>query len=261
MMDKNLEKLEQLLKVIEEGVTKEEFVKAFESLVSYVLKIEKRNNSEIESLKDDYKKVIGMIRGNVDATISELKGKVDTVFVGERLNEMQKSINEKLSSVDERMSTVRNGKDADEERVKFEVLRNIRIPKDGSPDTPSDIRNKLETLEGDNRLDKSAIRGIEDIEKVLDAMKDGSGKTFVVGGKSRNSVHLYDLSSQLNGVSKTFTLPSNFGVIGVWCSSMPNAFRPTIDYTEGNKTITFTDEINASTTLATGQTLILQYIK
>ena len=260
-MDKNLEKLEQLLKVIEEGVTKEEFVKAFESLVSYVLKIEKRNNLEIESLKTNFSDTIEKIRGIVDATISELKGRVNNIFVGERLDEMHKSIKDKLSSVDERMSTVRDGKDADENRIMEGVMKKIRVPKDGSPDTPADIRNKLETLEGDNRLDKSAIRGIEDIEKVLDAMKDGSGKTFVIGGKGRNSVHLYDLSSQLNGVLKTFTLPSNFGVIGVWCSSMPNAFRPTIDYTEGNKTITFTDEINASTTLAAGQTLILQYVR
>ena len=258
-MDKNLEKLEQLLKVIEEGVTKEEFVKAFESLVSYVLKIEKRNNLEIESLKTNFSDTIEKIQGIVDATISELKGRVNNIFVGERLDEMHKSIKDKLSSVDERMSTVRDGKDADENRVMEGVMKKIRVPKDGSPDTPLDIRNKLETLTGDNRLDKSAIRGIEEIERVLKAPTDG--KTFVIGGRGRNSVHLYDLSSQLNGVLKTFTLPSNFGVIGVWCSSMPNAFRPTIDYTEGNKTITFTDEINASTTLAAGQTLILQYVR
>jgi hypothetical protein len=260
-MDKNLEKLEKLLRVIEEGVTKEEFTKAFESLVSYVIKIEKRNNEEIEYLKEGYKSGMAEIRKNVDATISELKKMVNNVFVEDRLSEMHRSINDKLANVDEKMSMVRNGKDADETRVMRDVMKNIRLPKDGSPDTPEEIRNKLEKLYGENRLDKSAIRGLEEIENAIIDMKNVGGKTFMVGGKARNSIHIHDLSSQLNGVDKTFDLPSNFGIVGVWCSSMPNAFRPTIDYTEGNKTITFTDEINAATTLATGQTLILQYIK
>lgn len=37
--------------------------------------------------------------------------------------------------------------------------------KEGSPDTPAQVRDKLETLEGDGRLDKSAIKGLEEIEK------------------------------------------------------------------------------------------------
>ena len=36
-----------------------------------------------------------------------------------------------------------------------------RDGKDGSPDTPEDIRSKLESLTGDDRLDKQAIRGLE----------------------------------------------------------------------------------------------------
>lgn len=36
--------------------------------------------------------------------------------------------------------------------------------KDGSPDMAEDIRNKLELLEGDERLDRKAIKGLEDIE-------------------------------------------------------------------------------------------------
>jgi hypothetical protein len=36
--------------------------------------------------------------------------------------------------------------------------------KDGSPDMAEDIRNKLELLEGDDRLDKKAIRGLDTLE-------------------------------------------------------------------------------------------------
>jgi len=41
--------------------------------------------------------------------------------------------------------------------------------KDGSPDTPEQVRDKLASLTGKNRLDKSAIKGLDEIErKVLD---------------------------------------------------------------------------------------------
>lgn len=36
---------------------------------------------------------------------------------------------------------------------------------DGSPDTPEQVRDKLQSLDGENRLDKTAINGIDDIEK------------------------------------------------------------------------------------------------
>ncbi len=37
--------------------------------------------------------------------------------------------------------------------------------KDGSPDTAEQVRDKLETLKDDDRLDKSAVKGIEQIEE------------------------------------------------------------------------------------------------
>lgn len=51
--------------------------------------------------------------------------------------------------------------------------------KDGSPDTPEQVRDKLEALKGDERTDKSAIKGIEDIEKQV---KEISLRPTRVGG-------------------------------------------------------------------------------
>lgn len=60
---------------------------------------------------------------------------------------------------------------------------------DGSPDTATDIRNKLSTLKGSKRLDKSAIKGIEDLEqRISDASNiylpsgGGSGSGGTSGG-------------------------------------------------------------------------------
>ena len=63
----------------------------------------------------------------------------------------------------------RNGKDADESLIVHEVLLQIPTPKDGidgkdgSPDSPQELRDKLETLKKDDRLDKKAIKGLEDL--------------------------------------------------------------------------------------------------
>jgi len=71
------------------------------------------------------------------------------------------------------------------------ILSETPKPKDGSPDTPQEIKKKLETLIKDERLDKSAIKGLE---RALTTIGDnirsvrlsrGGGK----GGGMGNFVH------------------------------------------------------------------------
>ena len=129
-----------------------------------------------------------------------------------------------------------------------------------SSDTPKEIIIKLESVEDND--EKLSIEAIKDLRKELDDLKKknrGGGYASTAGG--RGAVKLYDLSDQLNGVLKTFNLPAFWRVIDVKSSSFPNAFRPDVDYTTDGAlmTITFTSEINAGSTLATGQTLLVEY--
>ncbi len=163
---------------------------------------------------------------------------------------------------------LKDGKDAPQ---LDEILNNIPKPKDGytplknidyfdgkdgSPDEPKQIRDKLETLEDEDRLDITAIKGIEErIKKIPETTSRpifGPGKTRVIP---------LDLSASLNGVTKTFFVGTHFGIIGVWGSSSPFPFRPTVDYTEVGRDIVFSADIDATVSLAAGQTLMLQYLK
>ena len=133
--------------------------------------------------------------------------------------------------------------------------------KDGSPDTPQQVRDKLEVLNGNERL---SIAAINNLREELDDLKKRLGRaggTVFVGGSTRGAVKLYDISSQLNGILKTFPLPTFWRVSDVSSSSFPHAFRPTVDYTTDASamTITFTSQIDAATTLATGQTVLIEY--
>lgn len=130
--------------------------------------------------------------------------------------------------------------------------------KDGSPDTADDIRNKLELLPEGEKL---KIEAIEDLRKELDELKKNASRGTGVIVQSRGQIKLYDLSDQLDGNTKTFSLPTFWRVLTVQSTSTPNAFRPTIDYTTDASamTITFTSEIDAASTLAAGQTLTVLY--
>ena len=120
-----------------------------------------------------------------------------------------------------------------------------------------EIRNSLETLKGDGRLDKSAIKGLEDIENnivKLKGMKVGGGG----GGKSRDTVRYYD-GFALDGSTKVFTIPAVWKVLAIFSSSFPFIFKATTDYTWTTSTLTFTSAVDEATTLASGQTLVMLY--
>jgi hypothetical protein len=114
--------------------------------------------------------------------------------------------------------------------------------------SPDEIRNALELLEGEERLDASAIKNLE--KYVKEYAPKSNGTNFVI---SRGAVKMFDLSDQLDGSTKTFALPAS--------SSFPHIMRPTIDYTSDGAamTLTFTDEIDASTVLNSDQTITLIY--
>ena len=117
------------------------------------------------------------------------------------------------------------------------------------------IARAMEKLAYEKKLDYDT--GLKNKPTLQKEKKTSSGARM--GRGTGNATKYYDLSSQLNGVLKTFTIPSNLRVIDVRSSSTPIAFRQTTDYTYTSTSITFTDEISASTTLATGQTLYIIY--
>ncbi len=85
----------------------------------------------------------------------------------------------------------KDGKDSKSTEVIKEVL--LRIPKvkdgingkDGSPDKPKDIRDKLESLKGENRLDISAIKGVKELKKEI---KDNESNLLWVNNNAIKSV-------------------------------------------------------------------------
>ncbi|RJQ33904.1 hypothetical protein C4568_03825 [Candidatus Parcubacteria bacterium] len=124
--------------------------------------------------------------------------------------------------------------------------------------TGEDIRDQLESLKGEERLDKSAIKGLD--EELAEIRKTKSGSSGPSGITGKDVIQKYDLSPYLDGVTKTFAIPGNWTVLDVSGTSSPYQFRRLVDYTFTNQAITFTDQVDAAGSLAEGQTVEILYV-
>ena len=128
--------------------------------------------------------------------------------------------------------------------------------KDGSPDTGEEVIGKINDDKSEKVIRKEKIEGWSEIESRARTAEANSATFLHFSG---STILAHDLSASLNGVLKTFTLPSNARVLLVITSSFPTILRPTVDYTTTASSITFTSEIDAGSTLATGQTIMILY--
>ena len=162
----------------------------------------------------------------------------------------------------------KNGKDADEIKIIMEVLRQIpktdekkivaEISKKFPELTAESIKQKLESLEGEKRLDVSAINGLITLIK-----RHGRGTTiFGGGGGGGDTVRAEDLSSQLDGSASTFTMPLAGRVLLLIGTQFPILFRPTVDFTTsitGSNQTTITLVTGQVASPQRGQTLVALY--
>ena len=193
-------------------------------------------NKALDGLTKELKETEKGLKNNLNSTEAELAKKINEVVqMVKTLPQFNpKPLEEKIKDVEDKIPT---------------------IPKEI---TPGEIRDKLEKLKGDDRLDKSAIRGLEDIIKEINdrisSIPRGSGGTGRTGG-----AYTYKLNALLDGSTKSFTIPKMREVTAVMGSSFPHTFASTDDYTVSGNVLTFTSAIDATTTLAAGQTIIVFY--
>lgn len=263
--------LEMLKVANDEAVTKEELKETFD-VIMQVIKVIKKEIDKSLSLKnakidDDISKSLTQYQSFCDNLISEridsLANKNNIFYTNsnDKFIELRSTLNKLFSDLEAMKITMPSLEEINNLKLK---LSDVEEKSEITEDAIS-IRNKLESLKEEDKLE---IEAIKDLRKELEELKNNIGKKTLSGGAGggggstgARNVSAYDLSSSLNGVLKTFSLPAFWRVIDVSSSSFPYSFRPTVDYTvdASAMTITFTSEIEASTTLNTGQTLLVIY--
>jgi hypothetical protein len=118
-----------------------------------------------------------------------------------------------------------NGKDGIDGRDGESIVGPPGAPgKDGSPDTGEQIIEKINEAEG--LIKKEKIEGLDEafdsVSRQISSIPRGGG-----GSRSKNSSKFYDLSSQTDGVTKSFLVPKSVGAV-LFGSDFPSV------YMEGN---------------------------
>ena len=261
MEDNKLEKLKKIAQIFNsESVSKKEMADLMASLIKTIKEINFGFKKDIKDTEEEFLSLMKKaFKDNVEIVDEKLNRFID-------LN--NKLTNNKIKTFDTSLIDLKDNIRQEFNLNLESVLKDIKDIRRCMPEmpemkeeTPEETREKLESLKGNNRL---KIDAIDDLREELDRLKKARKVPFLsVGGgiASRDLFQDIDISSQLDGVTKTFNIRAVWNIISVDLSSFPyGALRKGTDYTWTPTSITFTDEIDASTQLASGQTCILTVV-
>ena len=249
--EKNLEKLESLITLLQEGVSKEEFVKSFEAVIDLVLKIEKnlrdKNQEYTDLLTQLYQELgIKIIQTNTQE-FSAVKSKIEQALI-----EQQNGMN----FIYDKVRKIKEGKDGYTPRKGFDYFDGYTPIKGvdyfdglaGSPDTPVAVREKLESLNENERLDKDAIKGLNEVlQELRNQTSRRLGGRGVAFSKTAMDFHIIDgetPTGTINDINRVFTLadrPTPSGSLKLFLNGVRQREGSGNDFTLSGLTITFTN--------------------
>lgn len=240
MNPEQLQFLKAQLDTLKSFASKHDFLEFSKSLTNLILKAQTQVNERNEKLNKELMKLFDNLSANtskgnkkeIDTLIDDTTTKLNTLFKEQKdaldfIRDKVRNLKEGEDGEDGQDGT--DGKDADPKDVVPLVLKEIKMP---------EIKDYTGTL--------------DELKKEIDELKRRPvGK--MGGGKKITSVRSHNLSSQVNGVTKTFSMPMDtLKVLGVWGTQFPVTFNEGTDWTFNGRVLTLTDEVGAP---ETGQTL------
>lgn len=248
-----------------DSMTTDDFVKAFEMVIEFVQKTYTVTQDEVEKLQSMFVEAVNELKAANQEYSASTKARM-MAYCEDEMKKIMSSHEKMMQKCDDKLNDIKDGKDADEERVIEEVIARLDEREANEPEEPEETPKEVADFlnQEEEIIEQETIIGlVKRLRDLEDAIARKSTSTNIIGGATGGGrlVKVHDLTSQLDGVTKTFALPAFWRVLSVHSSSFPNIFRPTTDYTTDASamTITFTSEITADATLATGQTLLVVY--
>lgn len=162
---KKIENLHRILSVFDtERLTSKDFIGAFKQVIDHVKNTQNLTLAHLKAITKAVDDSVGTIAKGNQSQISELRDEMVS-SIREHKQALDVSHTEALSRLETTIANVKDGKDVDEAALTEKIL--AQIPPQSQPQLGEDFRNALEALQGDDRLDISAIRGVDDFEKKL----------------------------------------------------------------------------------------------
>ena len=269
MDEKQLEKLEEVLKKIEayetlggDVPTTKEVVELFEAVLKVVKELKDTLLQKVEDssseMSDKYSEAIKVVE-----SLEERMGKKNAKM-SEEMDEMAKKIFQSIAEVKSLISPITDLSPL-EKRV-GEVEK--KIPTIPDEITPEVVKNKLESLEGEERLKKEAIKGLnEELKEIRSLPRGGGGARgfqLYTDGTKRGQVSMINI---IPGTGVSLAYSSAFGrndiTISAAASSSILDFTGTVN--DSNVTFITTAEpsivvINGASYRATGGPITWTYV-
>ena len=172
MPDRMKEQL--VLELLQDSLTKKEILKSFEAIVRQIVALEKallKNHADsMTAMENKIESDFDSIKRGEQNEFSDLQKEVEKTT-----SQHFKEITTALKYVREKAESLKDGVDGvSPTREEVAALITELIPEQKEL-TPEATRDKLETLKDDERLDKTAIKGIEELEKKIDEKPVGGG--------------------------------------------------------------------------------------
>ena len=141
-------------------LTREDFKDYFSKVMDFVKKLSEKNKAEFTNLNSKISDLGNEMRNNNEIDRTTIKEEI----VKER-NRSLKEQGDGLNFLRDKAMKIRDftdGKDADEKKIVKRVLKKIVLPefKETVLDTPIQVAEKLELLDGENRLKLESILGL-----------------------------------------------------------------------------------------------------
>lgn len=203
-MSDKLATVKKISDMLNEGLTKEEFVKSFKNVAAIVLKTQKKLADDNSQMRADFEVFTQRVKADKVSDLEEIRTEA-RVVVGNAINTLTESMNKKLASMQSSIDLMNNSREPDQEAMMTRVqalIPTITELANQMPVLGPQVRDALELLQGDARLDYTAIRGLENaITAAAKANMPISGQK--PGG--RTGMYYY-----INGVKKGIISNVNF---------------------------------------------------
>lgn len=232
MPEDKLTKLKELLKVANDGLSKEEFLKAFKAVMDHVSGVEallvKKIDAKTQEVTNETERMVSLMEGlraQFIQTIKETKSANESTFTQIKQRSME-SIAAMFTKMDIQGQMDKMYAEHEEMMQKCEEsMPNVEelkkeIIEEQERETPESLRDKLESLKNDERTDKSAIKGIEELERKIKELETRISSIPRGGSAPRTAgagTIFEDLSSLTDGSNKVYPVTKNLG--GVVISS------------------------------------------
>lgn len=212
--DKQIQGLQRLLSLLNpDTLTKEDFLSEFKNVLQKVKDVEDGNKKEFKEIMKLLKDVTDKMSGDSKKSVEDIRLNLQNIFDSSILS-LKSEINRKIRQIDVKLSEVKDGKDADEKAILAKLINTIKIPtidelKDQLPVMGEEVRDALELLQGEERLDAKAISGLEDlIKKIIKSNRNfgGGGSSFSPDSFANHVKYGETPTGTVNGVNKEFTL-------------------------------------------------------